>query len=246
MHHCRAGAPRLQQVRFQPEIPLGGPVGIVDQHQPWIVLQSLSLQDHRLLILAQELLRKDPENRYRQQQIPSRHKINPAKVPLHGRYGRSAGKPQLPAPNLLRPDIRQHKIDRRRHRLARIFLQHPVWRAIRARRVRTHPESIGNRLKLFFFLMNAMPAAPVPRLMHKRSMRRIHQTNNPLVHVRRQLASQMRNPIFLAERGQFRRRRQSSPAAAIPTNSCTPRITRRALRTDSAPQKCALPSICPG
>jgi len=49
-----------------------------------------------------------------------------------------------------------------------------------------------------------MPAPPVPRLMHKRPVRRIHQSNNPLVHMRRQLAGQMRNPIILAKRRQFR------------------------------------------
>jgi len=77
--------------------------------------------------------------------------------------------------------------------------------------MRTHPEPIRNRLKLFFFLVNAMPAPPVPRLVHKRPMRRIHQPNNPLVHMRRQIAIQMRYPIFFAERRQFWRRRRPQP-----------------------------------
>ena len=205
--HRRARPPRLQQVRLQPEIPLRRPVRIVYQHQPRIVLQSLGLQDHRLLVLPQKLLRKNPENPNRQKQVPGRHKINPAKIAPHRRNGRPAGKPQLPAPNLFSPDIRQNKIDRCRHGLARISLQHPVRRAIRAGRVRTHPKSIRNRLKLLLFFVNAMPAPPIPRLMHKRPMRRIHQTNNSLVDVRRQLAGQVRGPIFPAENSQLRRRR---------------------------------------
>jgi hypothetical protein len=226
VHHCRARAPRLQQVRLQSEIPLRRPVRVINQHQPRIVLQSLSLQDHRLLVLPQKLLRKNPENPNRKQQIPSRHKINPAKIATHRRNRRPARKPQLPAPNLFRPDIRQNKVDGSRHRLAGIFLQHPVWRAVRAWRMGTHPKSIRNRLELFFLLMNAMPAPPVPRLMHKRSMRRIHQPNNSLVHMRRQLASQMRDPIFLAKRSQLRCPCNRRPIVAA-TILCEPLCTLR-------------------
>jgi hypothetical protein len=189
VNHRRTRPPRLKQVRLQPEIPFRRPVRIVNQHQPGIVLQSLSLQYHRLLILPQKFLRENPKNPNWQKQIPCRHKINPAQIAPHGRYGGPARKPQLPAANFLRPDIRQHKINRRRHRLARIFFQHPVRRAVRARRMWAHAKATRNRFKLFFFLVNAVPAAPVPRLMDKRPVRRIHQSNNSLVHMRRQLAS---------------------------------------------------------
>ncbi len=204
MHHRRTRPPRLQQIRLQPEIPLRRPVRIIDQHQPRVVLQPFGLQDHRLLVLPQKFLRKYSENPNGHQQVPRRHEINPAKIAPHRRHRRPARKPQLPAPNLFRPDIWQNKIDRRSNRLTGVFLQHPVRRAVRARRVWAHPKTIRNRFKLFFFFVNAMPAAPVPRLMHKRPVRRVHQSNNPLVHMRRQLASQMRHPIFLAESRQFR------------------------------------------
>src|SRR5580658_2312225 len=162
MHHRCTRSPCFQQVGLQPEIPLRRPVRIVNQHQPRIVLQSLRLLDHRLLVLPQKFFRKHPENPNRQEQIPRRHKINPAQIAPHRRHRRPARKPQLAAANLFRPDIWQNKVDRRRHRLARIFFQHPVRRAVRARRMRAHPESVGNRLELFFFLVNAMPAPPVP------------------------------------------------------------------------------------
>ena len=185
MNHRRTRPPRLQMVRLQPEIPFRRPVGIINQHQPRIVLQSFGLQDHRLLVLPQKFLRKNPENPNWQKQIPSRHKINPAKIAPHRRHRRPAREPKLPAPNLFRPHIRQNKIDRRRHRLARIFLQHSVRRAVRARRMRTHPESIWNRLELFLFFMDTVPTAPIPRLVYKRPVRRIHQPDDSLVHTAR-------------------------------------------------------------
>lgn len=205
MDHRRPRPPRLQMVRLQPEIPFRRPVGIINQHQSRVVLQSLGLQDHRLLVLPQEFLCKYTEDRHWQKQIPSRHEINPAKIAPYRGHRRPARKPQLPAPYLFRPDIRQNKIDRRRHRLARIFLQHPVRCAVRARSMRTHPKSIRNRLELFLFFMDAAPTAPIPRLVYKRPVRRVHQSNNSLVYMRRQLASQMRNPIFPTERRQLRR-----------------------------------------
>ena len=44
-----AGA--VEAALLQREVPLGGFVGIVDQHQAGIVLQAFGLLDHRLLIL---------------------------------------------------------------------------------------------------------------------------------------------------------------------------------------------------
>src|SRR5579859_620302 len=42
----------FQQIRFEREIPFGGAVRVVDQHEARIVLQALGLADHRFLILA--------------------------------------------------------------------------------------------------------------------------------------------------------------------------------------------------
>src|SRR5712692_1196438 len=207
MHHRRARPPRLDQVGLQREIPLRRPVRIVDQHQPRVMLQSLRLPDHRLLILAEKNLAEDPENRNRQKkQIPSRHEIDPAKVPPHWRHRCSAGEPHLPAAVFFRADIRQHKVDRGRHRLAGNFLQQLVRRAVRARRMRAHPESVRNRLELLGFLVNARTFPPEPRLMHKRSMRGVHQPDNSVVNVRRQLARKMRDLEFVAEHRKRRRR----------------------------------------
>src|SRR5260370_9739860 len=62
-----------------------------------------------------------------------------------------------------------------------------------------HPESVRDRLKLFFLFVNAVPASPEPRLVHKRPMRRVHQPDDPVVNVGRQLARKMRNLVLPTE-----------------------------------------------
>lgn len=106
--------PRLQQIRLQREIPFRRTIRIINQHQPRIMLQSLGLLDHRFLILPQKLSCESSKNRYRQKNIPGRHKINPAKIPSHRRHRRQARKPQMPAANLFQPHIRKHEINHRR------------------------------------------------------------------------------------------------------------------------------------
>src|SRR5712691_975582 len=64
-----------------------------------------------------------------------------------------------------------------------------------------HPESVPDWLKLFFLFVNAVPASPEPRLVHKRPMRGIHQPDDPVVNVGRQLARKMRNLVLLTENG---------------------------------------------
>ncbi len=237
--HRLPGTSRFQEIRLQPEIPLRRPVRVIDQHQPWIVFQPLGLQDHRLLVLPQKLLRKDTKDRHWQEQIPSRREINPAKIAAHRRHRRPARKPQLPAPDLLRPDIGQHKVDRRCHRLAGIFLQHPIRRAVRAWRMRAHPESVRNWLELLFFFVDAVPAPPVPRLMHKWPVRRVHQSDDALIDVRGQLAIEMRNPVFLGENSQIRRGRNLFRQSRSGTIHVNPEISV-ALFARIMPRKNAL------
>src|SRR6267154_40128 len=208
MHHRRAGSPRLDQVGLQREIPFRRSVRVIDEHQPRIVFQAFGLPDHGLLILTEKNLTKHSENRGRQEkQIPRRHEIDPAQVPPHRRHRRAAGEPQLPAAILLRADVRQHEIDRRRYWLPGDFLEQPVRCAVGARRMRAHPETVGYRLEPLGFLVNASAFPPEPRLVHERPMRRVHQSNNPVVDMRRQLARKMRDCVFAAENGKRRRRR---------------------------------------
>src|ERR1700675_343744 len=162
MLHRQSAAPRLNQILLQREIPFRRTVRVINQHQLRIMLQSFRLLDHRFLVLPQKDLREDTEDRNRKRQIPRRAKIDPAQVPSHRRHRSPAGKPQLTATIDLRPDIRQHKVNRRRHRLAGHLRQQLVRRAVRAGLVRAHPKSIWNRLILFRLLVNACLASPEP------------------------------------------------------------------------------------
>src|SRR5882724_496457 len=208
MHHRRTRPPRLDQVRFQREIPLRRTVRIVDEHKPRIVLQPFRFLNHRLLVLAEKHFAEHAENRNRQkEQIPRRHEVDPAQIPPHRRHRRPAGKPHLSALIDLRAQVRQHKIDRRCHRLPGDFLQQLIGRAVRTRRMRAHAETVRNRLELLGFLVNAPALPPEPRLVHERPVCWVHQSDDPLIHMRWQLARKMRDLIFVAENGESRHRR---------------------------------------
>src|SRR6266478_8760279 len=72
--------------------------------------------------------------------------------------------------------------------------------------MRAHPETVRDRLELLGFFVNASALPPEPRLMHERPMRRVHQSDNSVINVRRQLAGKMLHPVFVAENGKRRRR----------------------------------------
>src|SRR5438094_511259 len=83
--------------------------------------------------------------------------------------------------------------------------------------MRAHPESVRDRLELLGLLVNASALPPEPRLMHEGPVRRVHQSDDPVVNMRRQLARKMRDLVFVAEyrkRGRRRYRlRQARPRA---------------------------------
>src|ERR1700675_3922581 len=95
--------------------------------------------------------------------------------------------------------VGQNKINHRRRRFARKISQQFIWRAVRRWLVPAHAQPFGNGPEALFFFMAASPAAPIPRLMHKGAMRRIHQADNSLIHVRGKLARQPRDLVFFAE-----------------------------------------------
>src|SRR5260370_1075360 len=72
--------------------------------------------------------------------------------------------------------------------------------------MRAHAKSIRNRLELFFLFVNAVPAAPEPRLVYEWPVRRVHQTDDSVVDMRRQFARQMRDLVLFAEHRQGRSR----------------------------------------
>jgi hypothetical protein len=188
---------------LQSEVPLRRLVRIVDQHQPRIEPQPFRLLNHRLLILPHKPPPKKRSNRSYKwhpiKNIPSRTHINPASRSRHRRHRGQTRKPLLPRPDRLIPPVRQHKINRRRNRLP-INPQQLIRRRVRTRSMRRHPKpripppvfAVFQRLKVLRLLMNTRPAPPPPRLVHKRPMRRIHQPDNPVIHIAGQLRRQMR------------------------------------------------------
>src|SRR6266566_3943277 len=65
--------------------------------------------------------------------------------------------------------------------------------------MRAHAEAVGDWLKLFLFLMNAMARAPPPRLMDEWPVRGIHKADDSVVHIARQTGAQVGSLVFFAE-----------------------------------------------
>ena len=158
--------PRPFQPRLlQREVPLRRLIRIVDQHQCRIRPQTLSLLDHRLLVLCHKPRPKKRSNRSYKwnvvKNIPRRIHIDPARRSRHRGHRRQTRKPLPPAPNRLVPPVRQHKINRRRNRLP-INPQQLIRRRVPAWSMRRHPEPLRNWLKMFLLLMNTRLAPPPP------------------------------------------------------------------------------------
>ncbi len=206
---------------FQREIPLRRLIRIINQHQPRIEPQPLSLLHHRLLILPHKPRPKKRSDRSYKwnpiKNIPRRANINSTSRSRHRSHRSQTCKPLLSRANRLIPPVWQHKINLRRYLLP-IHPQQLIWRRIRTRSMRRHPKpripplilAILNRLKVLRLLMNTSRRPPPPRLMHKRPMRRIHQPDNPVVHIARQLRRQMRRPKPPRKLRHLRHRRQLS------------------------------------
>src|SRR5580693_10160928 len=204
MLHLPAGSGRLQIRRLQLEIPLRRTIRVVDQHQMRIVLQALRLILHRLPVLFDELrkhkFQQRRSKRHPAENVPASHHINTAMAARDGRHGGQAGKPILPCPNGFEAQVGQNKIDGGRDRIrVRVKPQQLVRRAVRAGHVRAHAEAHGDRLEILLLLVNAVPAAPPPCLMHKRSVRRVHEPDDAVVHVAWQRSGQVRDLVLSAK-----------------------------------------------
>src|SRR5208337_583928 len=111
-----------------------------------------------------------------------------------------AGKPLVAAADDLIAPVRQNEIDGGCNGLA-IDAQQLVRRAVGRWLMGGHAKAIFDGLKLFGFLMDAASRAPPPRVMHERTVRWVHQPDDSVVHVTRQVRRQMRHPKSLADLG---------------------------------------------
>ena len=100
---------------LQLEIPFGGTVGIIDQHEMRIVLQAFGLEFHGAAVLLDEF----SENKFQQirderdpaEEIPRGHYVDAALVARNRRDRGQAGKPVFPRANGFGPDVGKDEVD---------------------------------------------------------------------------------------------------------------------------------------
>src|SRR5579862_4335049 len=63
----------------------------------------------------------------------------------------------------------------------------------------THAEAHGNRFEVFLLFVNAVTGPPPPRLMNKRSVRRIHEPDDAVIDTAGKIGGQMRDFEFPAK-----------------------------------------------
>ena len=110
MLHFPAGALGFEVRGFQLEIPLRGTVGVVDQHQVWIVLQSFRLHFHRAAVLFDKLCEDEFQQRRPEwhpiENVPAGNDINAAAVTSDWRDRSQGQEPILPGSNRFVPQVR--------------------------------------------------------------------------------------------------------------------------------------------
>lgn len=110
-----ARAFRFEMGSFQLEIPFGGTIGVVNQHEMRIRFQSFSLLGHRSRVLCDkawtENAHNEANNGYNSQHIPRSAKIETAQIAANWRYDSAAGKPQTAGAHLLEPISGEREIN---------------------------------------------------------------------------------------------------------------------------------------
>jgi len=118
MAHFASASASFQMGCLQGEIPFGGAVGIVDQHQVRIVFQALGLSLHSLPILldkfGEDELQQARTKGQPSEEVPGSDYVNAAVVAGDWRDRSEAGKPILARANGLNAKVGKNKIDRRR------------------------------------------------------------------------------------------------------------------------------------
>src|SRR5581483_2102744 len=97
------GAARIQQCLLQLEIPSRRAVGVVDQHQVWVVTETFALHFHGATVLFHELTKNILQQRGPERQpakdVPAGDYINPAMAAGDGCDRGQAREPVLPCPD---------------------------------------------------------------------------------------------------------------------------------------------------
>ena len=67
--------------------------------------------------------------------------------------------------------------------------------------MRAHAEAVRNRLEILALLVDTLTCAPPPGLMYEWSVRGVHQPDNSMIDGARQISSEIRELVLIAERG---------------------------------------------
>src|SRR5438105_6866483 len=110
MLHRLATAARIEAGLLEREVPFGGAVGVVNQHEIGVIAQALSLLFHGALVLANEFLSEEAADRQNQRRgpaknIPRRANINAAMAGSDRGYGGERGKPSIAAAHYLVAEV---------------------------------------------------------------------------------------------------------------------------------------------
>src|SRR5664280_1089660 len=130
-----------------------------------------------------------------------------------------AGEPFLAAADDFVSPVGQDEVDGRGDGLT-VNSQQLVGRTVGRRLMRGHAEAAVDGLELLLLLVDTLLRTPPPGLMNERTVRRIHEPDDAVVYVTRQVSPQVRAAITLAElrdlwnRRQFRRIIQAQLASA--------------------------------
>jgi hypothetical protein len=201
-----SGAAGLEIGLLELEIPLGGTIGVVDQHEMGIVLQTFRLSFHGLAILLDELGKNELQQlgaeRHPPEDIPGGDYVDAALAARNRRDGRQAREPVLPCLDGLPTHVWEREVDGGRDGIGvGVELEQLVGRTVGAGRMRTHAEALRDRLKGLLFLVNGIAAAPPPGLVDKRTVRRVHEADDAVVDTAGQVGGQVGDFVFVAEGG---------------------------------------------
>src|ERR1017187_9235173 len=175
------------------------------------MFQSLSLLDHRQLVLANEPSAEELGDRGKRRNVrkdvPRRADIDPAMVLGCWRDRGKAGEPFLATADDFVAPVGQDEVDGRGDGLT-VNSQQLVGRAVGRRLMRGHAEAAVDGLELLLLLVDTLLRTPPPSLMNEWTMGGIHEPDDAVAYVTRQISPKMRAAIPLAELRDLWNRRQ--------------------------------------
>ena len=189
-----AGALVFEVGALQGEVPLGGLVGVVDEHERGIVFESLGLLDHGALILADEARAEEHGDLFGEgdveEDVPRGVDVDASVAGRGGRDGGDGAEPIFSAANLFGADVGKLEVDHGGDRLS-VHAEQFVGGGVGGRCVGGHAEAEGNGFEVFGLLVDAAFGAPPPRLMDEGAVGGVHESDDAVVDVAGEVGGEM-------------------------------------------------------